>query len=99
MITHTRILTFGVSLFSSVLFAAEWEMFHGPDGKNRSTETGLLTSWQDEGPKLLWKIDGIGEGVSGYSSVTIQNDRIFTAGSKDRRSIVYCFDIDGNPLW
>jgi outer membrane protein assembly factor BamB len=74
-------------------------MFHGPDGENRSPDTGLLTAWSAEGPKLLWKIDNIGQGVSGYSSITIQNGRIFTSGSKEGRSIVYCFDLNGQPLW
>ena len=86
-------------LFATTLFAADWTMFHGPDGKNRSPETGLLTSWSDGGPKLLWKIDSIGEGVSGYSSITIQNGRLFTSGEREGRSIVYCFDLDGKPLW
>jgi len=79
--------------------AAEWAMFHGADGKNRSPETGLLTSWSEGGPKLLWKISDIGEGVSGYSSVTIQNGRLFTSGNKNRRSVVYCFGLDGKKLW
>jgi len=86
-------------LFCNALFATEWSMFHGPDGENKSPDTGLLTAWPEEGPTLLWKIDNIGQGVSGYSSVTIQNGRIFTTGSKDGRSIVYCFDINGKPLW
>jgi len=74
-------------------------MFHGPDGNNRSQETGLLTAWSPGGPKLLWKIDSIGEGVSGYSSVTIQNGRLFTSGNRGGRSTVYCFDLDGTLLW
>ena len=86
-------------LLANALFAAEWTMFHGPDGKNRSSETGLLPSWSEEGPKLLWVIDTIGEGVSGYSSVTIQDGRLFTSGNQNRLSTVYCFDLDGNRLW
>ena len=74
-------------------------MFHGPDGKNQSVETGLLTSWSDEGPKLLWKAENIGDGYSGWSTVTIQDGRLFTSGNKDKRSTVYCFDLDGKPLW
>jgi len=89
-----------VSLLSAnIIPAAEWSMFHGHDGKNRSSETGLLTSWSEGGPKMLWKTDGIGEGVSGYSSVTIQNGRLFTSGNRGGRSIVYCFDLDGKKLW
>jgi len=74
-------------------------MFHGPDGKNRSADTGLLTSWSEGGPKLLWKTGGIGEGVSGYSTITIQNGRLFTSGNRKNESVVYCFDLDGKPLW
>ena len=86
-------------LFVSTLTAADWTMFHGPNGKNQSTETGLLTSWAEEGPKLLWKIENIGDGFSGWSTVTIQNGRLFTSGNKEKRSIVFCFDLDGKPLW
>jgi len=94
-----RLLAFILPLCATTLVAADWSMFHGPDGNNRSPETGLLTSWSQEGPKLLWRIDTIGEGVSGYSSVTIQNGRLFTSGNRGRQSVVYCFDLDGNKLW
>ena len=101
MIASIRLLTLTCLFFlATTLFAADWVMFHGPDGKNWSPETGLLTSWSEGGPTLLWKIDNIGEGVSGYSSVTIQNGRLFTSGIKNRRSVVFCFDIDTQqPLW
>jgi len=86
-------------LLATTLFATDWSMFHGPDGFNRSPDTGLLTAWSPDGPKLLWRIDTIGEGVSGYSSITIQNGRLFTSGNKNRQSVVFCFDLDGKPLW
>ena len=85
-------------LINNVL-AAEWTMFHGQDGENRSPDTGLLTSWAEGGPKLIWKISDIGEKTSGYSSVTIQKGRLFTSGGRAGRSIVYCFDLDGNKIW
>jgi len=74
-------------------------MFHGADGENRSAETGLLPVWPEEGPMLLWKIDGIGEKTSGYAGVTIQNGRLFTSGSRGGQSIVFCFDLNGEKLW
>ena len=86
-------------LFPHVLLSADWTMFHGPDGTNRSPDTGLLTSWAEGSPKLLWTINDIGKDPSGYSSVTIQNGRLFTAGSQEGRSIVYCFDLNGKKLW
>ena len=99
MATSLRILVFTLFLCTNSLFAAEWTVFHGHDGKNRSSETGLLTSWSEGGPQLLWKIGNIGEGVSGYSSVTIQNGRLFTSGNRGGTSTVYCFDLDGTLLW
>ncbi len=94
-----RFLILSYFLLVSPLLAADWPMFHGPNGENRSTETGLLESWPEGGPKLLWRIDGIGENASGYSSVTIQNGRLFTSGTRADRSLVYCFDLDGKKLW
>ena len=80
-----------------------WTMFHNLDGENISAETGLLNSWPEEGLKLLWKASEIGEGYSGYSSVAIQNGRLYTTGNKkigdSIRHILYCFDLDGNLLW
>ena len=95
----TRISTLVFLLFTNTLLAADWTMFHGQDGENRSPDTGLLTAWAEGGPKLLWTAKDIGKGVSGYSSVTIQKDRLFTSGSSDGRSIVYCFDLNGNEIW
>ena len=94
-----RLLTPALFLLATIGSAAEWTMFHGPDGNNQSAETGLLTAWSEEGPPLLWRVDSIGEGVSGYSSVTIQNGRLFTTGNRGGRSVVYCLDLDGHTLW
>ena len=41
------------------------------------TETGLLKEWPKTGPKVLWKIEGIG---TGYSEVSIANGVIYTMG-------------------
>ena len=31
---------------------SEWPCFHGPDRTNKSTETGLLSEWPEEGPGI-----------------------------------------------
>lgn len=78
---------------------ADWPMFHGSRADNRSTDTGLLDAWPESGPKLIWKINDIGEKISGYSSVSIQGNRLFTSGNRGGKSIVYCFNLDGKKLW
>jgi outer membrane protein assembly factor BamB len=59
----------------------DWPRFHGPNVDSRSTETGLLGQWPDGGPRLLWKLDGLGKG---YSTVSIAGGRIFTMGDLAR---------------
>ncbi len=88
-----------VLLFTATTRAAEWPMFHGPNGENRSPDTGLLKKWPEGGPTLLWKTDVLGEGQSGFSSVTISGGRIYSAGSRGGRSLVYCLDMNGKKIW
>ena len=89
-------------------FDGSWTIFHGPNRDNRSPDTGLLQSWSEGGPPLLWKASGIGTTeFPGYSSVTVADGRVFTAGNirtgeTDRDAHVYVFALDertGEELW
>lgn len=56
-----------------------WPEFRGPARDAVSRETGLLKSWPDSGPKLLWKLEGLGKGLS---AVSIANGRLFTMSDR-----------------
>jgi outer membrane protein assembly factor BamB len=56
-----------------------WPAFHGPARNAICRERGLLKSWPEEGPKLLWKLDGLGRGLS---AVSIAGGRLFTMGDR-----------------
>ncbi len=56
-----------------------WPGFHGPGRDSICRERGLLKTWPKEGPKLLWKLEGLGRGLS---SVSIANGRLFTMGDR-----------------
>lgn len=73
-----------------------WPRFLGPRGDNISSDTGLLKEWPKSGPPLLWTAKGLGEG---YSSVTLANGRIFTAGNRDDQTVVTALNMDGKILW
>ena len=45
---------------------------------------------------MLWTVSGLGEG---YSSVTIGGGFIYTAGMTNNQTIVFCFDLNGKPVW
>jgi outer membrane protein assembly factor BamB len=76
--------------------SSQWPSFHGADRTNKSSETGLLKAWPKEGPELLLTITGLGEG---YSSMTIADGFIYTAGTNAGQTYVFCFDLNGKPVW
>ncbi|MFC2156545.1 PQQ-binding-like beta-propeller repeat protein [Acidobacteriota bacterium] len=94
-----RFLLLFILIVSVVTSAAEnnsWPCFHGPKRNNLSIETGLLQAWPESGPKLLWTATGIGQG---YSTVSVANNRIFTAGMIDKQTYVMALDMSGKKLW
>lgn len=75
----------------------DWPSWRGPERNGISTETGLLKEWPKDGPKLLWKVDGLGRG---YSSVSIVDGRIFTLGKQRRGAELTALNLaDGEELW
>ncbi|MFC1738589.1 hypothetical protein ACFL1G_06035 [Planctomycetota bacterium] len=73
-----------------------WPCFHGPRRDNLSTDTMLLQSWAEDGPKLLWTASGIGHG---YSSVAIVGEHIFTAGMIGKQTYVTSLNLEGKQVW
>ena len=73
-----------------------WPQFHGPRRDNVSADTGLLRRWPEDGPKLLWRAEGIGHG---FATVAIADGRLVTAGDIDGRTIITAMDLDGRILW
>jgi outer membrane protein assembly factor BamB len=73
-----------------------WGEFHGPGRTNVSPETGLLASWPEGGPRLLWTYGDCG---GGYSGASIAAGRIFTAGDFADAEHVIALDANGKFLW
>ena len=72
---------------------SEWR---GPNRQGIYKETGLLKSWPENGPELLWSVEGLG---AGHSNVCIGQNRLFINGMPDTLGVLYSFDLDGNLLW
>ena len=77
---------------------ADWPCFRGAKRDNRSPDTGLLKEWPKDGPELLWKATGVGQG---FSSVSVAGDRVYTMGNKDGSAYLFALDRKkgGAPLW
>ncbi len=76
----------------------DWPAWRGPRRDGRSGETGLLQSWPAEGPRLLWKIEGLGEG---FSTPSIAGRFVYLMGNKEGQEWVLAFDRteNGNGAW
>jgi outer membrane protein assembly factor BamB len=74
-----------------------WPQFRGPNRDGISGEKDLLRQWPPEGPMLLWKATGIGEG---FSSVSIVDGRIHTQGYAGGKEWVTTLEeATGRQLW
>ena len=88
---------FSLILTLTALRAADWPQWRGPNRDGISTETGLLTAWPQGGPKIVWKINGLGVG---YSSFSIVKGRMYTQGQRGNQEFVLALDVKtGNKLW
>lgn len=91
------LLTLLACLFVSYLSAAEWNQWRGPDHDGIPKETGLLKSWPDGGPKLLWRQNHLG---GGYSNFSFSGGKMFSLGDRDGSCFLYALDEkDGKELW
>lgn len=89
--------------FASLLFScntapkpdpvSEWR---GPNRSGVYNETGLLTEWPADGPKLLWNIDSTGRG---YGSPVLTENQLFINGETDSIAYIYAYDLEGKQLW
>jgi outer membrane protein assembly factor BamB len=69
---------------------ADWPQWRGPHRNDISQDTGLLKSWPDGGPPLLWTYSEAGVG---YSAPAIVGDRLFTMGGEGDHDYVYALDV------
>lgn len=74
----------------------DWPRFRGPEGSGISRESGLLRSWPADGPQQLWRIP-IG---TGYSGMSVQNNRLYTMESDSSSEYVVCLNATtGQLIW
>ena len=78
--------------------AADWPGWRGPHRDGICAETGLLKRWPREGPKLLWKATGLGEGFSGPAIV---GNLLYTMGNRSGEEWVMALDLRnrGKLVW
>ena len=98
---NIRFATINFVLLSIILcptmHAEDWLQWRGPSRADRSSETGLLKSWPEQGPKQLWVNQKAGLGYSGFS---IQGDKLYTLGLEDDSEFALCLNANtGKQIW
>ncbi len=97
---HTRLVALVAMLATVALStgsgqAADWPNWRGPSRDGKSAETGLLKSWSESGPPLAWKAAGVG---TGFSSVAVVGDRLYTMGDFDDGQYALALARDGGAV-
>jgi len=75
---------------------SNWPQWRGPRRDGISDDKGLLASWPEDGPRLLWKVDGLGRG---WSSPIVVGGRLYVTGDVDDDLVVFAFDTAGRIEW
>ena len=74
----------------------DWLQWRGPHGNGVSEETDWESTFPASGPNILWQRQ-IG---AGYASVSVSKGKLYTAGWKDGRDMIYCLDVQtGDVVW
>ena len=73
-----------------------WPQWRGPRRDGISTERDLLANWPAEGPRLLWKAEGLGRG---WSSPIVTGGAVFVTGDVGANLVVFSFDLRGHLNW
>lgn len=75
---------------------AQWPQWGGPDRNFATNAQGLAPQWPEGGPKKLWSRP-LGEG---YSSITVDDGKLFTMYRKGDDEYVVCLDAaKGDTKW
>jgi outer membrane protein assembly factor BamB len=78
------------------LRADDWPQFLGPDRNGVSAETGLISEWPAEGPKIVWRTP-LGVSMSG---IAIVGDRLYTMFQDDVKQFAVCLNANtGDEHW
>jgi len=77
--------------------AADWPQYLGPDRNSTSPEKGILRSWPEDGPQVLWTV-AVGRG---YGGPVIKDGKVYLLDRDDKvGDNLRCFDLsNGKELW
>lgn len=93
-----KMFLISVAVIISVRFStgqkiSEWRPEHRT---GVSAETGLLKSWPETGPEMIWINQEL---PTGFSSATFGNNSIYLTGNQDKNDVLVALDTLGKIKW
>jgi len=79
------------------VFAQDWPQYLGPNRNSISEQKGILRSWPQNGPEVLWSVN-VG---NGYGGPVVKGGKVYLLDRDDKvGDNLRCFDLlNGNELW
>jgi len=97
MKTRTTLVAVVLMVVAGSSLAADWPQYLGPARNSTSPEKGLLRSWPESGPEVLWTVAvGIG-----YGGPVVKDGKVYLLDRDDKvGDNLRCLDLsNGNELW
>ncbi len=94
---HSIFFAFVLFVCMSNVSAQDWPQYLGPHRNSYSDQKGLLRTWSEAGPEVLWTANvGIG-----YGGPVVKDGKIYLLDRDDKvGDNLRCFDLaDGKELW
>ena len=97
MKAKVKLITAIISLSVASAFAADWPQYLGSNRDGKSTEKGILRTWPEEGPKVLWTV---AVGV-GYGGPAVRDGKVYLLDRDENVGDNFrCLDLSsGKELW
>lgn len=89
------LVTLSVFLGSAFANTDEANKWRGPLANGIYDEPNLLENWPDDGPKILWVVEKLG---NGFSSPVFANGKIYVTGEIDNIGYVFLLNEDGSLI-
>src|SRR5438477_216060 len=94
------------TLLASSAFADDWPQYLGPTRNSISPRKGLLRSWPEKGPEVLWTVP-VGRGFGGdklpFWAITqcplVYGDLLIVASQAPQAGVVAYEKLTGNVKW
>ena len=83
--------------FISEIYAQDWPQYLGPNRNGVSAQKGILRTWPQQGPQVLWSVDvGIG-----FGGPVVRDGKVYLLDRDDKTGDkLRCFDLSGGKeLW